>query len=268
MKTITLLVFSLVVSAFSAQDSDSLPNGTKTSNVDKLGKWVYYGKERPDSIPFLNDTRATDTMPRIQGIWGNHHSRYDRYDRISGKFTFFYPSKTIKETGTFEKNQYRDSLIRYYENGQREYEAFYNKGGKEEGPVNYYYSNGQLEFTYNSNNGTPTGNATRYYKNGDINELIEYGENGSVAKSEEFKQANLNPLKIISTEKAPLPVHPINTKGMKWNPDGYNKVYNEDDEVWQDGVFKDGQLWDGKVYVYDRDGILLRVKVYKGGSEH
>ena len=33
-----------------------------------------------------------------------------------------------------------------------------------------------------------------------------------------------------------------------------------------DGIFKNGQLWDGKVYTYDRDGILQRVLVYKEGK--
>jgi antitoxin component YwqK of YwqJK toxin-antitoxin module len=71
-----------------------------------------------------------------------------------------------------------------------------------------------------------------------------------------------------SKEKAPAIPGAPRTKGVKWQPNGYNKVYNEDDEIWQDGVFKDAKLWDGKVYVYDRDGILLKVKVYKSGVYH
>jgi antitoxin component YwqK of YwqJK toxin-antitoxin module len=45
-------------------------------------------------------------------------------------------------------------------------------------------------------------------------------------------------------------------------------VFNSNDEIWQDGNFKNGLLWDGKVYEYDRDGILLKVKVYKNGLYH
>jgi antitoxin component YwqK of YwqJK toxin-antitoxin module len=60
----------------------------------------------------------------------------------------------------------------------------------------------------------------------------------------------------------------IITKGVKWNPEGYNKVFNEDDEIWQDGIFQSGKLWDGKVYVYDQDGILLKVKIFKNGLYH
>lgn len=57
----------------------------------------------------------------------------------------------------------------------------------------------------------------------------------------------------------------LDIKGQKWQLNGYNKVYNFDGEIWQDGIFKNGKLWDGKVYVYDCDGIFLKVKVYKEG---
>jgi hypothetical protein len=35
-----------------------------------------------------------------------------------------------------------------------------------------------------------------------------------------------------------------------------------------DGEFKNGQLWDGKVFDYSRDGILLKVRVFKLGKYH
>jgi antitoxin component YwqK of YwqJK toxin-antitoxin module len=70
-----------------------------------------------------------------------------------------------------------------------------------------------------------------------------------------------------SNEKAPAIEKPI-VKNGKFQPNGYNKVYNAQDEIWQDGDFKDGRLYNGKVYVYDRDGILLKVKVYKNGVYH
>ncbi|MBI3239540.1 MAG: hypothetical protein HYZ43_11995 [Flavobacteriia bacterium] len=67
---------------------------------------------------------------------------------------------------------------------------------------------------------------------------------------------------------APSISSPINVKSGKWNPDGNNVVYNNNDERWQCGTFKTGQLWDGKVYVYDQDGILLKVKIFKNGLYH
>ena len=70
-----------------------------------------------------------------------------------------------------------------------------------------------------------------------------------------------------SREQAPVIRQP-KTKGTAFKPNGYNKVFNENDEIWQDGEFRNGRLWDGKVYEYDADGILLKVKVFKNGIYH
>lgn len=256
---------------------DSIIN-QKDENGLKQGHWIIYGKDRPDSgVPadgkveegYYIDDKKEGTWVKYQhdGITPKLKGEY-KNNRPTGSYT--RSRGDIREIGTFEKNQYHDSLIRGSRSigGNRTYEAFYNENGKEEGRVNYYYPNGHPEYTYIAKNGIPTGQATRYYKNGAIKELIEFAEDGSVVKTESFELVTSNASETISTEKAPLPVHPINTKGIKWNPDGYNKVYNEDDEVWQDGIFKEGKLWEGKVYVYDRDGILLRVKVFKDGVYH
>jgi antitoxin component YwqK of YwqJK toxin-antitoxin module len=45
-------------------------------------------------------------------------------------------------------------------------------------------------------------------------------------------------------------------------------VYNANDEIWMDGEFKNGQLYDGKVYDYDQDGILQKVRIFKNGKYH
>lgn len=54
-------------------------------------------------------------------------------------------------------------------------------------------------------------------------------------------------------------------KGLTFQPNGLNKVYTENSEIWMDGYFVKGQLFNGKVFVYDRDGVLLKVRVYKDG---
>lgn len=247
----------------------------RDSNGLKQGHWIYYGSDRPESgIPTNGKVEeGTYIDDKKEGIWIKYHND-GVTPKLKGEYKNNRPFGNYSKTrgdiiiiGNFHENQYHDSVIRGSSLG-REYEAFFNENGKEDGRVNYYYPNGHLEYTYIAKNGIPTGQATRYYKNGDIKELIEFAEDGSVLKTEKFELVTTDASEIISTEKAPLPVNPINTRGIKWNPDGYNKVYNEDDEVWQDGLFKEGLLWEGKVYVYDRDGILLRVKVFKNGVYH
>jgi antitoxin component YwqK of YwqJK toxin-antitoxin module len=252
----------------------------KDENGKKQGRWLYLGKDKPqegypvngkiEEGPYIDDRKEgtwikyhTDgATPKLKGEFKNN--------RPSGKYTKFYANGKVREQGVFERNLYQDSLKRFHENGKVEYEAKFNSTGKEEGKVKYYYPNGQVEFEYESNNGKPTGKAVRYYENGDVKEIIFYDADGSVAKSEQREM--LSPaVKVadpgISKETAPKIATP-KTKGAKFQTNGYNKVYNANDEIWQDGTFKNGSLWDGKVYEYDRDGILLKVKVFKNGVYH
>lgn len=272
------LLFAIPVRAEYNQD-DKI--NQKDSQGKKQGKWIYFGKDRPqegypaegkvEEGPYVDD--------RKEGLWTKYHNdgvtpklkgEYHN-NRPEGTYVKYFPNGKVKEQGTWERNLYKDSLKRYHENGKLEYEAKFNEQGKEQGTIKYYYPNGQLEFEYQAQNGNPTGKAVRYYENGDIKEVLYYGADGSVEKSEQREM--VSPVVKVadpsaSKETAPkLPATP-KTKGAKFQPNGYNKVYNANDEIWQDGHFKNGVLWDGKVYEYDKDGILLKVKVYKNGVYH
>ncbi len=265
--------------AFAEHNQDDKIN-QKDSQGKKQGRWIYFGKDRPEE-GFPNDGKIEEgpykddrkngtwtkyyndgTTPKLKGEYVNN--------RPQGSYIKYYPNGKIREEGTFERNLYKDSLKRFHENGKVEYEANFNGEGKEHGTVKYYYPNGQLEFEYKSVEGKPNGKATRYYENGDVKEVLVYGADGTVEKSEQREMVS-PAVKVenpgASKETAPKVTSP-KTKGIKFQPNGYNKVYNNIDEIWQDGTFKNGQLWDGKVYEYDRDGILLKVKVFKNGVYH
>ena len=252
----------------------------KDSEGKKQGRWIYFGRDRPEEGYPSNGKVEEGSYKddRKEGIWIKYHNdgvtprlkgEYIN-NRPQGSYVKYYQNGKIKEGGTFEKNQYRDSLIRYHENGKVEYEAKYNSAGKEQGGVKYYYANGQVEFEYTAQNGNAVGKATRYYENGDVKESIVFAEDGNVASS--VVKAPVHPMiKVVdpSISKEVAPKAPIpRTKGVPFLPNGYNKVYNSNDEIWLDGIFKSSNLWEGKVYEYDRDGILLKVKVFKGGVYH
>ncbi|MES2798769.1 MAG: hypothetical protein V4638_02030 [Bacteroidota bacterium] len=271
------LAFPTSVFANWSQDDDI---NKKDVNGKKQGKWIYFGKDRPtagypsdgkiEEGPYLDDRKEglwviyhTDGItPKLKGEFHNN--------RPEGQYTKIYPNGKIKEQGTFERTLYKDSLIRYHENGKVEYQANYNEQGNEQGKVVYRYANGQVEYEYQANNGKPNGKATRYYENGDIKEIIYYNELGEKTKSEVREMVNAAVVvKDPGASNVPAPkITSPRTKGVKFQPNGYNKVYNKNDEIWQDGIFKNSVLWDGKVYEYDSDGILLKVKVFKNGVYH
>lgn len=252
----------------------------RSADGKKQGKWIYYGKDRPsEGFPPNGKIEEGEYRDdRREGTWIKYHhdgvtpklkGEYVN-NRPNGRYVRYHMNGRIKETGNYVSSRYNDSLKRFHENGQVEYEAIYNPQGQEHGKVKYYYPNGQVEFEYTSVNGIASGKATRYYENGDVKEIIEYNTDGSLRSSLQ-KEMESPTVKIkdpaASAETAPKIQKPI-VKGGKFQPNGYNKVYNTGDEIWQDGDFKDGRLFNGKVYVYDRDGILLKVKIFKNGVYH
>jgi antitoxin component YwqK of YwqJK toxin-antitoxin module len=75
-------------------------------------------------------------------------------------------------------------------------------------------------------------------------------------------------VKEASTNKNNLPPfvsNPKVAKGMIFQRNGFNKLYTPADEIWMDGLFRNGQLYSGKVFEYDKDGVLFRVRVYQDG---
>ena len=44
------------------------------------------------------------------------------------------------------------------------------------------------------------------------------------------------------------------------------KQYDTNAQIYQDGSFCEGKLCCGKLYVYDEDGLLERIEVYKEGA--
>lgn len=69
----------------------------------------------------------------------------------------------------------------------------------------------------------------------------------------------------INKEQAPNAFGGPFMHAAERKPNGYNKFYNDNDELWQEGCFKNSRLWDGKLYVYDRDENLVKIKVFKNG---
>jgi len=278
-KNILILFFSLLIAVSSTLFAQKVNKTDKEGK--KQGKWIYFGKDRPDAGYPENSKIEEGTYQddRKEGYWTKYHidgktpklkGEYEN-NRPKGNYVKYYETGKIKEQGTFIRDKYLDTLRRFHENGVLEYEAKYNEEGKEEGAVMYYYANGQVEFEYISKDGKPTGKAIRYYENGDIKEILSFNADGSLAGTPIQKQMVHPPVVVrdpgASNETAKKIVAP-KVKDGKFDPNGYNKIYNGNDEIEQDGDFKDGRLYNGKMYVYDADGLLLKVKIYKNGVYH
>lgn len=242
----------------------------------KQGQWIYLGKDIP-SKKYPGNGKIKEGAyedSRKEGVWTMYHKDGKtpktkgnfKNNRPAGSFTKYWTNGNVKETGVFVKNKYQDNLKRYNEAGTLIYEANYDSEGYENGTVKYYYDNGQLELEYTSKNGKLTGKAQRYWANGDVKEIMEYNSEGTVIKAE--KHEMLHPKVTVTpvAKKEKQAPKPSSVEGFKTN--AYNKLLNENKEIWMEGDFKNGVLWEGKLYVYDTDGLLKKVEIYKNGNYH
>lgn len=258
----------------------SFAQNKKDSKGKRTGHWVYYGKDRPSSgynsnskieegnyengfkegswIKYFPDGKT----PKLNGNYVNN--------RPFGSYTRYYKNGNVKEHGSFSYNTFKGVLVKYHSNGKVAYKGSYNSSGKESGLIQYFYSNGQVELEYSMKDGKPTGILTRYFSDGSIKEVTTFSANGQIQKVEKYEPKK-NAVQVTPViEKIIYPPKVVNprTKGARFLPEGRNRLYNENDLIWIDGLFKGGQLWDGKVFEYNEDGIATKVRVFKKGRYH
>jgi len=262
-------------------DPEGYPNETDANGL-KQGMWTIWGHMKPEKGypengkieegPYKDDRKNGEWIkyhkdgktPRLVGVYVNN--------RPNGAYKKFYEHGGIMEEGTFSGGKQKEVYKRYHENGNVAQEKTFNENGKEDGKVAYYFEDGTPEFVFEKKDGVTVGQGVRYYPNGDVKEVINYNDDGSVASKE--PKERVNPPKgeeASATEEGtggPSGEKFKTKNGEKFNRDGYNKLYNKDDELEMDGNFKKGKLWDGKLYKYDSDGILLKIEIWKKGKYH
>lgn len=261
-------------------DPEGYPNETDENGL-KQGMWTIWGHMKPEKGypengkieegPYKDDRKNGEWIkyhkdgktPRLVGMYVNN--------RPNGAYKKYYENGGIMEEGTFSGGKQKEVFKRYHENGNIAQEKTFNENGKEDGKVAYYFEDGTPEFVFEKKDGVTVGTGIRYYPNGDVKEIINYNDDGSVSSKEQKERVN-PPKGETSNEPAggggPSGSAGKTKNGEKFNRDGYNKLYNNDDELWMDGQFKSGKLWDGKLYKYDSDGILLKIEIWKNGKYH
>lgn len=282
MKLMLFILFITLSFGLYAQ-SDTL--NQKDSLGRKQGHWIFYGKDQPQKgYPlegkiaegeYLNDRRNGEWVmyykdgetPKIKGFF--------KHGRPDGVFVKYYRNGKIKEQGTFNKMRYIDTLKRYNEEGVLIYVGIYNKGGKEHGAVRYFHHNGKPDLVKTFNNGVSVDTTKRFSFNGDLIELIIYDSRGIEIKNFSKPQVirDSTGKEIYRIVEPPVNYDALNNKSkdtLKGNDkDGYNKIPDGNhDKPRMEGEFKNGRLWNGKLYIYDDDGLLLKIEIYKDGKYH
>jgi antitoxin component YwqK of YwqJK toxin-antitoxin module len=263
-----------------AQTNDTI---NQIKDGSRHGYWIINGDLAKDKnyVPVSKVEEGMFNMGRRDGVWTKYYPEGTIKSKINyvngksqGAFTTYYKNGKIEENGNWESKVYRGNFIRYYENGKVAQKKAFNKKGKTEGKVVYYYPNGQQELVFETINGMGKGNATRFWPNGDVKEKLTFNEKGESKSSGTIKRKN-TPVKnarlIMEKKQAviaegKLNIGPLPSVKGKLLKDGYHKTYNENKDILMDGEFNNGKLWTGKHYIYDDNGLIERIDVYKNGN--
>ena len=248
----------------------------------KQGRWITFGKSKPNTCyqatSKVEEGKYNDN--KKNGIWKEYFCNGNTKNKITfqsgrpdGYAIMYHENGKISEEGTWKINKWVGNYKLYYENGNVQQEFTFNPGGKREGAQKYYYEDGTTQIEGNWNGGKESGVVKEYYPNGEVKKEVNYNNgDADVASIKTFEPKK--PIKEAPKEKVDTKVVTVSKEETLQDPkakspdklNGYYVLYNKDRQKTKDGTFKDNRFMDGKSYIYNKDGILKRVEVYKEGA--
>jgi antitoxin component YwqK of YwqJK toxin-antitoxin module len=186
-----------------------------------------------------------------------------------GSYNTYYQDGSQEEQGSWDLDRNTGSFKRWYNNGNLMQEFVFDQYGTRNGVQKYYHENGSLEVAVNVADGKEEGMLKRYYANGNLEETVNF--NGGEADPGSFR--NYKPKTAMVAEPvpadakaAPAKAASEQTNSAVFKVDGWNTLYDDQHRLAQQGNYRKGRLWQGKVYKYDRNGILRKIEVYVDGK--
>jgi antitoxin component YwqK of YwqJK toxin-antitoxin module len=277
MKRLALLLFLMLsLEGIQAQNSAASIN-KKDSTGFKQGKWVITGEMRKDTAYSASSIieEGSYENDRKVGLWtryypnGNVQSKINYVNgRPKGMYELYYDNGQVEEQGNWNRNRNVGDFKRFYDNGEMMQHFQFAENGKRNGEQFYYYPNGQIEVQVEIVDGKENGSLKRYYQNGELKSEMQvnmgvadkntYVEYKAKKEIKELNEKPKVPVKVADVEKAKPNIGTI-------DPEGYNKLYTRSLLLKWDGYYHHGKPWNGKKYIYDANGMLIRIEVYKNG---
>lgn len=279
MKKLLLFIF-ICQSAIAQSNSDTLNQLDATTGL-KQGYWIVLNsvKKLPNYPMEAKVEEGKFADSKKIGIWksyfanGNVKSEITyTNNRPSGYAKMYYDNGKIQEEGNWENSRWVGDYKSYYENGQMFYDFKYTATGKREGEQKYFYENGQVMMKGVMKDGKESGVWEGYYENGDLRDKKAFND-GALDPNNTEIYAPKKPLPVKKEVESKEPPKIADATKEKTNAalkpfdgNGYAKLFIAGGRVSKDGEFKGYRLIDGKDYVYNTDGILEKIAVYKAGK--
>jgi antitoxin component YwqK of YwqJK toxin-antitoxin module len=283
------LLISILLLANISVGQDSI--NQKDANGKKVGAWKIQAKQKnlvgfnPEEICEEGNYKSG----RKSGLWTRYYPGHRlkakityKNGRVGGKFWTYYENGMIEESGNLNGRNYIDTFQRFNRFGNLTMYKIFDQSGRIvttwfEGMVpkpmmNNYKFYFKVDTSFN-----PAGNIdtiTAFYPTGCIAEWIVYDNNQREVRHERYKN-NCDTSRYLRGEYAsaylqdkrgsPIipPPPPIIKPPRSEARDGFNMIYNKNKDIYMDGIFKNSKLKNGKLYIYDSDGLLESIQIYK-----
>jgi len=266
------------ISKIILDEEDPIMTGYTDAN-GRQGYWIIYGKDAPEKPEYpamgkveqgaYKDNKKTGEWIFYHTDGATPRTKGNFIDgRPNGSYVKINTGGVIIEKSTYNNGKQNGDFTTYDNDGNLAIQKTFNVDGKEDGAITHYFPNGQVEYILTKINGTPTGEATRYWPDGSVKEITVYGADGKIISTTVVNAEATVATKVENGTGGPNGSNGIRKDGKDFACSGYNKLYNQSEEIWMDGTFKNCKLWDGELYKYDKDGILLKFEVWKNGAYH
>lgn len=269
--TLFLFCFAVFLNAQPAVTNDTL------NQTDSLGKRQGYWKctaemkkrndfPSPQSIieegSYLNGQKTGSWITYYPN--GNVHIRmvYER-NRGNGPATLYFENGKIQETGTWKGTRWIGEYKLYYENDTLRQHFFFDSMGRRHGIQYAWWSNGKLMYESPHVNGKQEGWTKEFYEDGNPKSKVFY-VNGYVATDSVAKNYPPLPPRKIPDPRPRPPVPPAPPE--KNFCDGYATLYNSNQQIAKRGTFKNCKLVEGEERLYDANGLLMQIRMYRDGK--
>jgi len=275
-----ILVFTITTVAA----SQSIANSNDPNNINQVdadgkrqGFWRISGpvKNKPEYPEGKIYEEGQYVDSKKTGVWkrfwpnGNMLSEIEyKANRPMGAYKIYQKDGSIEEHGNWEYNTNTGNYKRYHENGNVAQEFHFSENGTRNGEQKYFHENGKLAVKVNVQNGKEQGTMQRYHKNGDLKAELVYNDGKAdlsrskwVERKNEMPTAKANSIRTAPQAKSEEKVN----EAIHFKHNGRNILYNKDRLVTQSGEFKNGKLYNGKIYKRTKNGVLYKIEMYRDG---
>lgn len=271
MKKLYLLLIFFFVFASAFSQSYEIIDGDTVNRVDsdnlKQGKWILTNK---------NSNQTTGEGNYIdgkkEGVWKSYYPggallseiTYTN-DRKEGPAKIYYEDGTVAEEGFWKHNKWTGEYKSYHKNGKTAVHWNYNDEGNRSGKQVYYHKNGQVKIEGSWVDGEQNGEIVEYYENGNVKSKKTY-ENGSILENGIVFYDKNSENNDFSPEDDKEDKTQEQREPEVFQGEGYRTFYTKDKKIEKEGYFRNGYLFNGKHYIYNSEGKLVKTIIYKEGK--